>query len=152
MLTIFAIFANIPSSNHEEAPRRSGSSTKGSSMNIETAIRRVAVIDRRIDTVRAELYRAARIDPDAFDYDTEEGKMAALTAFHAARRDYPGFLGIELSLFSRRHEACCTRDALVFKAEKAVKRREISEYRKQHQTRRVACPSCGVASFARSQS
>lgn len=108
---------------------------------IEAAVRKVGAIDKRIDIVRAEMCRKAKLDLDAFDYDTKEGQMAACHAFTIARRDFNGYDGIEQSLFSRRYDAAVLRDTLIARKQKADERREAFAYRKAHSSK--PCPTCG---------
>lgn len=117
-------------------------------MNVAAAQRKVDAIDKRIDAVRAEMYRAASIDPDAFDYSTMEGQDVARTAFHNARRDCPGFEGIERALFLRRGDATDIRDNLIAKEARATERREAREFQKRAAASRYACASCGAIQFA----
>lgn len=119
-----------------------------SAAQIDKAHRIVGAIDKRIDAVRAEMCRKANLDPDAFDYDAPEGLMAACRAFGNARRDIPGYDGIEASLFLRRGDATDIRDRLIAKAEKAAERRELRERMKQHQLSRHDCPTCGFTHLA----
>lgn len=115
---------------------------------ISAAQRKVDAVDRRIDAVRAEMCRVAGFDPEAFDYATDDGQMAARTAFHNAHRDCPGFEGIERSLYLRRADATDIRDNLLAKEARAAERREAREFRKRFEASRHECPTCGQLHYA----
>lgn len=115
---------------------------------IEAAQRKIAAIDKRIDAVRAEMYRVASINPDAFDYDTTDGQMVACSAFHNARRDFPGFVGLEDGLSRRRWAWMEARDNLIAKEARAAERRAAIDFRKRAEASRHVCPTCGDAHYA----
>lgn len=115
---------------------------------IEQAQRKVDAIDKRIDAVRAEMFRIAGVEFEAFDVMTDEGCDAARSAAHAARRDMPGYDGIERSLFLRRGDATDVRDRLIAKQARADELRAAREYRKRFEAKHHACPECGHSHYA----
>lgn len=115
---------------------------------IEAAQRKVDAIDKRIDAVRDEMFRTVGIDWNAFDVMTEEGADAARHAATVARRDAPGFDGIERGLYLRRYDATNTRDQLIAKAARKAELAELRAMRKRYEASRHACPTCGFEHHA----
>jgi len=98
---------------------------------IETAIRKVGAVDKRIDAVRAELIRNETVD------EMDCG------SWQRAWDRHPVLRAIERSLFIRRADAADCRDGLIAKQAKADERRANRAYAKAHVLKR--CPTCGIA-------